>query len=291
MSMARFGKMQRTIRRALNIDANHGYFWEEKTMRTRLAIATVIMIGMSIPIASIAGERTSINFEGFADDAVISTQYCHSHGVTFSILGNPSAFPIIALQGCPRTAYDGGNQCSQHDTPVVANGGLAALTDPLVGGTGVPNYAVGQSIGMTFNPPIDGISLYVVDIEQDDVVTLRALNGSTVVMEVTKTGADSDTGNRVSTLFTLSAPLITKVEVHVPAVIGYAIDDISFTRPTCPNGDVDGDCQLNSGDIQAFVNVLLGIDTVCTDVAAADIDHSGTVNGNDIQPFIGYLLG
>ncbi len=76
----------------------------------------------------------------------------------------------------------------------------------------------------------------------------------------------------------------------MPPVIGYAIDAISFTRPVCPVGDVNGDCVLDAGDMEFFVNVLLGIDSDCAHVAAVDMNGSGTADGADVQPFVNAML-
>lgn len=245
-------------------------------------------------VAVPAAKAVDIDFEGFAEGTHISEQYCSSLGVAFSIVGNPNARPIIALRGCPMRAYDGGGlgcadctSCLQHDKPA---DGVACLTDPLVGGMGVPNYAVGQSIAMTFHPPISSIRLYVIDIDENDTVTVRAWSGDALAAEVTKSSGQPGTGNTVSTPFDLAGDSITRVEVLVPPVIGYAIDAISFTRPVCAVGDVNGDCQLDAGDVQFFVNVLLGVDSECAHVAVADMNGSGTADGADVQPFVNAML-
>lgn len=250
---------------------------------------SLVLLAVALP----AAKGVDIDFEGFAEGTQISEQYCSSLGVAFSIIGNPNARPIIAVQGCPYRAFDGGGAdcpctCPQHDKPT---DGVACLTDPLVGGMGPPNYAVGQSIAMSFHPPISSIRLHVIDIDNQDTVTVRALSGEAVVAEVTKSSGQPGTGNTVSTPFDLAGDSITRVEVLVPPVIGYAIDAMSFTRPTCPVGDVNGDCQLDAGDVEFFVNVLLGVDTECAHVAAADMNGSGTADGADVQPFVNAMLG
>ncbi len=142
---------------------------------------SLVLMAVAVP----AAKGADIDFEGFAEGTHISEQYCGSLGVAFSIVGNPNARPIIAVRDCPRFAYDGGGTCPgpQHDKPT---DGVACLTDPLVGGMGPPNYAVGQSIVLAFHPPISSIRLFVIDIDNQDTVTVRALSGEAVVAEVTK---------------------------------------------------------------------------------------------------------
>lgn len=59
-------------------------------------------------------------------------------------------------------------------------------------------------------------------------------------------------------------------------------------------GDVDGDGQVNSGDITAFVNVLLSglFDPLSPDPwCAADITQDAAVDGRDVRPFTQMVIG
>lgn len=253
----------------------------------------ILLVGLTVTLVNtISSLAIDIDFEGYDQDTTITeitTQYCFTHGAIFYIVDNPNASPIIAVQDCPRRAYDGGGVCPglQHDRPT---DGIASLTDPLVGGMGSPNYAIGQSIGIAFYPPINSIRLHVIDIDGQDTVTVRAWSDNSVVAAVTKSGGDPGTGNTVSTPFELTGDFITRVEVIVPPVIGYAIDAISFTRLICPEGDMNGDCQIDVSDVEPFVNALVGVNTDCAHVAAADLDESGAADGQDIGPFVDAIL-
>lgn len=59
---------------------------------------------------------------------------------------------------------------------------------------------------------------------------------------------------------------------------------------TLPQGDVNGDCAINTGDIEAFAAVLLGVDEDPAHAWAADLDGSGAADGADIQLFVDLLL-
>jgi hypothetical protein len=55
-------------------------------------------------------------------------------------------------------------------------------------------------------------------------------------------------------------------------------------------GDVNKDCCINLTDLDAFVQVLLGLDTTGTSVFLSDINKDGVANGLDVQPFVDLLL-
>jgi hypothetical protein len=56
-------------------------------------------------------------------------------------------------------------------------------------------------------------------------------------------------------------------------------------------GDVDGQGGVNQGDVDEFVDVLLGRDVDPAHVAGADVNLSGAADGLDVQPFVNRLLG
>jgi len=62
------------------------------------------------------------------------------------------------------------------------------------------------------------------------------------------------------------------------------------TVPTLLLGDLDADGYISAGDIDFFVNVLLGLDADPYRAAAADMDSSGNANGVDIPMFVNALL-
>lgn len=58
-----------------------------------------------------------------------------------------------------------------------------------------------------------------------------------------------------------------------------------------PPGDIDGDGDADATDVALFVDVLLGLDTMSSHVAAADVNQSGASDGDDVQPFVAALAG
>jgi Dockerin type I domain/Cohesin domain len=66
----------------------------------------------------------------------------------------------------------------------------------------------------------------------------------------------------------------------------------SCVTPCSPGvGDVNQDQQIDSSDVAAAVNVLLGLDTTPSHRAATDANCDGQVDGRDIQPLVDYLMG
>ena len=56
-------------------------------------------------------------------------------------------------------------------------------------------------------------------------------------------------------------------------------------------GDVNQDQQIDTSDVAAAVNVILGLDTTPSHRAATDANCDGLVDGRDIQPLVDYLMG
>ncbi len=55
-------------------------------------------------------------------------------------------------------------------------------------------------------------------------------------------------------------------------------------------GDVNGDGNVNSSDIETFVDVLIGTDTNNFHVEWSDLNGNGTTNAADVQTFVGAYL-
>ncbi len=55
-------------------------------------------------------------------------------------------------------------------------------------------------------------------------------------------------------------------------------------------GDVCADGDVTVDDIPCLIDVLLGLDTDLSHLAAADVNEDGTINARDIQPFVDLLL-
>ena len=57
-----------------------------------------------------------------------------------------------------------------------------------------------------------------------------------------------------------------------------------------PPGDIDGDGDVDSDDLNAFVAVLIGASFDPLQTTRSDLNHDGTANGEDIQLFVSLLL-
>ncbi len=76
---------------------------------------------------------------------------------------------------------------------------------------------------------------------------------------------------------------------------GDGVGDACDTCPLVPNpaqveGDANGDTVVDLADVPIFVDVLLGLDTDPSHVAASDVNCDGEVNALDIQPMLNLLL-
>lgn len=221
-----------------------------------------------------------VDFEGLPEGTAISTQFLSS-GVTFSIDGS-SDLPIVVVEGAPLVAFASGT----NDAPMAS--GSAGLTDPIVGG----DPFVGQDIRMEFSPPITSIRLFVSDIDSNEVVTVRAYDGATVVASQTRSFGQAGTGDGVVSEFFVSAPTISAVVVDVVALSGYAIDFVSFTRPcqssACSTAyRISQESAPGAGDFDG--NVLGYLLAYPTSVSAAtfyayDVPEGDSWNGALLSP-------
>jgi hypothetical protein len=196
-------------------------------MKMRCNILDRVMCSVAMATATIVSaqpQRTYIiDFEEYAEDTPITTQY-ERWGVRFSA-ASTNAPPIVAREGNPIRAHasnNGGND------PRISSG-VAGLTDPLVNG----DYAIPSDLVMDFNPPITSLRLFVIDIDNQDQVTLRAFRRGSEVDFDTVNAGNARAGDAVSTRFDVSAAEIDRVVVDVGSpngTMGYAIDFVSFTR-------------------------------------------------------------
>ena len=190
-------------------------------------IVTALMLTSGVLARPIA-ERVGIDFERLpgqappiAEGTNISTQYRATHGVSFSIVGSTTLFPVIAVTGNPRVGFFSGSGAGTvNDGPMTD--GLAGLTDP--------DDGAAHDIAMDFDPPVTSIQLNVIDIDGSESVTVRAFNGATEIASTSAIGGGNGTGDGVSTPFSFTAPVITRVVIDVSASIGFAVDGISFSR-------------------------------------------------------------
>ena len=56
----------------------------------------------------------------------------------------------------------------------------------------------------------------------------------------------------------------------------------------CPlvSGDINGDGRADSGDVEPFVDALLGLPQLPIHLSRSDLNNSGTADGADIMAFI-----
>jgi hypothetical protein len=66
-------------------------------------------------------------------------------------------------------------------------------------------------------------------------------------------------------------------------------DGIGDACDTLSPGDLNCDAVVDAADVQAFVDVLLGVETSPGVVFKADVNADGSADADDIQPFIGLI--
>ncbi|MCA9291815.1 MAG: hypothetical protein KDA25_11855 [Phycisphaerales bacterium] len=193
-------------------------------MLTQAALAAAVTAGIlrGGALVALAGELFVIDFESYTEGTPIGNQYAPL-GVTFSAEGGQ--LPVIAVAGAPQIAFgaDGVD-----DGPMVS--GIAGLTDPVIAGDSV----TGRDLRMTFDPPVQMVRFFAVDIDRDEVLTARAYRGRTELGAITRWHGHPLAGNGEATEFRFDNPHgITEVVIEVPDRIGFAIDALAFERD-CP---------------------------------------------------------
>lgn len=236
-------------------------------------LAVGILMALQCTPPSLAAD---IDFEGFDEGTAIAVQYQAALGVTFSLVDNATDLPVIAVEGCPIFAYDAGAGC---DTPREVHTGVACLADPRVSGTPQRDYAVGQSIAIDFDPPIRQFRMTIYDIDHDDAVDVALLDGLEQVGLLQITFQTPHTSNATGTTIALAADTITRVELRVPAVIGWAVDDIYLSRNPCP-GDTNVDRSVDLNDLATLL-ARFGLNSGAT-LGDGDLDQDGDVDLVDL---------
>jgi len=199
------------------------------TVTRRASMLALVFVMSCVGANSVYGQSALfiVDFEGLPELTEISDQYAADQGVTFSIQDHPDERPIICVEGAPRTGFGGAGT----DAPM--SSGIAGLTDPVIDG----DEFVGRNIVMDFDPPVSGIRLFVIDLENGEFATLRAFDGAAEVDSMTVVGGDPNTGNGVSTVFDVNGKNITSAVLEVPLEVdaGWAMDFLVLSRP-CEGG-------------------------------------------------------
>ncbi|MFO0972652.1 MAG: hypothetical protein U1A27_04310 [Phycisphaerae bacterium] len=82
-------------------------------------------------------------------------------------------------------------------------------------------------------------------------------------------------------------PVDVSATVGLFAVAGSALVTVKGPAAAPPvDGDVDGNCLANTGDVPPFVAVLLGLDGDAGRHARSDLNHDGSADGGDVQLFV-----
>lgn len=249
------------------------------------ALAVVAVVGTMAAAAAGGGQTGStlflVDFEGFAEGTFVGEQYAEL-GVTFSIPALPGQLPIVAVEGGSVAAFIG----SGNDSPM--SSGVCGLTDPLING----DFGVGNNIAMHFDPPVTSVRFFVVDIDTPESFTARAYDGMLEVASETHATGQPGTGNGVSTEFFLSGSNITLVVLEVPAVAGFAIDFLTFTR-RCEGvgcGSYIEIAQESSPGVGDFDANVIGYLSAYAAVASAagfyayDVPEGDSWNGQSLTP-------
>jgi|GEM_PF-1552130 len=267
------------MKRGTNIDITGGGL---KPIKISILLILFICVFNEYCRAQSASKLFLIDFESFTEGTQISNQYAHL-GAEFSLADDPNEFPIIAVEGSPTAAFKKG---SVSDKPM--SSGAGGLTDPLVDN----EFNIGRDIAIEFNPHVTSVRLFIIDLDSSDTVTLRAYNGDVEVDSDTHSAGQTGTGDGVSTEFFVSAETITRVVVDVPAVIGYAVDFITFTRPCSGSecGPTIEIAQESIPDANDFDDNVLGFilaypsSSTAANFYAYDVPEGASWNGPSLTP-------
>jgi len=197
--------------------------------------ALAVAGAVAAPAAARAGAIT-IDFEGKAEFTPVGDLYAPM-GVTFGIDGAPGMRPIISVTGPAASAF-GGPPGSIIDGPMKS--GMGGLTDPV--GASVTEA---RDIVMLFAAPASEVSFWMLDVDRGadwrDEATVRAYGeGGSLLETLTVRAGDAGTGDGVATLVALRSEGIVRVVVDVLPVMGYALDDVSFTLIPGPGAGAIG---------------------------------------------------
>lgn len=234
----------------------------------------------------------TIDFDdpSFTEGTELTNQYADGGvGAVFSIEGNETLNPEIAEQGSPLVAYT--NDLNDHDPTTVS--GLKMLTDPVV----QENTGVMNSIRVDFVYPVYEVSLYVIDIDNNEQFILKAFDDGLQVDSQPKGQSDPDTGDAIATLMSVTADEIDYVVLDAsesaPEGGGFAIDDFQYSSACDDDEDtyIDESCGGNDCDDS---DPLVGPPGLCGDCgasAAASTLGAGTVHGSsDLAKHLAYFL-
>lgn len=256
-------------------------FTQCRAPTTHAVLLAVLVVAGGIARAQTVSRLYTIDFEGYAEQTPIGTQY-EAMGVTFSLVGDPG-LPVIATEGSPTVGFQAS---AGNDKPM--SSGVNGLTDPLIEGDFMP----GRDIAVDFDPPITSVRLFVIDIDGRETITLRALDGAAEVDSMARTAGQTGTGDGVSTEFFVAAEQITRIVLDVPASVGFAADFLSFTRP-CEGpgcGRLIEVSQESAPQAEDFKDHVLGFLTAypTTNSAAVfyayDVPEGDLWNGQSLTP-------
>ncbi len=193
------------------------------------------VVSAAVVLGAVSAARAgsiTIDFEGRPEFTAIGEQYA-PFGVTFGIAGEPSKRPIIAVTGPVASAF-GGPAGAMIDGPMKS--GTGGLSDPV--GASVTDA---RDIVAEFTTPVGEVSFWMMDLDFGadwrDEVTVRAYGeGGALLESLWLRAGDPGTGDGVATLIALQSGAIVRVVIDVLPVMGYAIDDVSFTPIPAPGG-------------------------------------------------------
>ncbi len=199
-----------------------------------LACFLLSFLFVSIPRA-VNADTVTITFDeySFSEGDTVTNQY-ENLGVIFS---GVNTTPIIARPGTGETyAHFCGSYGNRTDDCVVST--TISANNMLTDGFGDHDrypFLVGDDIKITFTVPVTQVRFYLVDIDAEEVITVRAYNNDTgLIAEQTYSFDDAASGDGVATLVeftTTEDNPINYIIVDVPDWAGFAIDDLTFTSP------------------------------------------------------------
>ncbi len=164
-----------------------------------------------------------IDFEGLAEGTVVDTQYAAA-GLTFSDGGGTASLPLIITEGSPVGGF--GTFTSGDDAPLLGSG---ALSDGFGGGSALSP----TPILMDFDPPVQTVSMILLDVDNAETFTLEAFDGAATVDVLVVQSGDPGTGDGIGTLISVSDANITSLLVtgtDPTGIVGFGIDNLTLIR-------------------------------------------------------------
>ncbi len=274
-----------------------------RTMTTMIAVAT---LGLALWLTPASGQTVTVLLSSPENGSVVEPGATIHWSIEFNVssgdnLGlallsvdlaqsdsNPARFDIPPASGVPAAM-------SNFSRPAgICNPGE---TDPTTGYTGVQRGTAGRrnlvQIGGAQNtfgqalPPGTGVA-------ENASVVLGVGQSGNVLLASGSFPAPAATGTYNFLVRNIIANVITAVNPTFSSVTEAtlspaSVTTFSFSVGQCNPADVNCDTAVDGRDIQAFVDILLQLQTPCS-ACAGNVDGLGGVTSEDVPAFVNALL-